>query len=95
MSPGTRIEHLAEQERIYIVRLEQFNDKILSLTGGTPYSSLSPVSKRDIDIQIDRLGLSAPEPGGKYGQYIRWAQDQPMGEDVSIEAFVNSGASDR
>ena len=93
MAPEEKIAHLSDQERVYIVRLEQFNDKVMSLTGGRPYTSLAPVSKRDIDIQLNRMGLSAPEPGGQYGKYIQWAQGQPMGEDVSIEAYVRSGAS--
>ena len=95
MDPVEKVGHLGEQERVYMVRIQQFNDKVMSLTGGVPYGSLAPVSKRDIDIQLERMGLSAPEPGGQYAKYIQWAQAQPMGQDVSIESYVNSGASDR
>lgn len=95
MSDAQRIEHLGEQERVYMVRLEQFNDKVLTVTGGTPYSALAPISKMDIDIRLERMGLSAPEPGGAYGKYIQWAQRQPIGVDRSIQAYVNSGASDQ
>jgi len=95
MSMPERITHLQDQERVFIVRLEQFNDKVMQVTGGTPYSSLAPVSKRDIDIRLERMGISPPEPGGEYAKYIRWANGQPYGMDVSIEAYVSSGASDQ
>jgi hypothetical protein len=89
MSDPAKIEHLTDQENIYMVRLEQFNDKVTAVTGGTPYSALAPISKMDIDIRLERMGITPPEPSGQYQLYLRWAQAQDMNSDRSIQAYVN------
>lgn len=95
MDDEERANHLMEQERIYMVRLQEFDDTIRSITGGVSYSALAPVSKRDVDIRLERMGIAMPEPGGQYARYLRWADAQPMGSDVSVQAYLSSDAADQ